>query len=177
MSQRRLRPSQQKHELSRYLRQVEQTLYLWVAQVNGRIDPLTCRLHLPTASIYLPSRAVFEKIAPPTRPCGLVFADDSFLVFHELVTFGYRREDDEEPTVYRLRYGYHYQRPNDCYYFRYDHHPDIGDPTTHPPHHLHAAGWKPLDTEHFAGARHPVKETRLADVLGLIVNSFPSVKP
>jgi hypothetical protein len=52
---------------------------------------------------------------------------------------------------------------------------DLGDPATHPLHHLHAAGWQRGDAAFYEGARHAVAPTRLADVLQLIVGQFPTV--
>jgi len=171
---RRISDSRRRHELSRYSHQWQQTLFA-LAPPGSFVYPISCTLVLPHLEIYLPSRGAFEKITPASSPTGLVYPDRSFLVAYERVTFGYRTDAAAEPTIYPLAYGYHYQRPFDCYYFRYDHHPDLGDPDTHPLHHLHAAGWQRGAAAFYEGARHPVHPTRLADVLRLIVRQFPTV--
>jgi hypothetical protein len=132
---RRISASQRKHELSGYFQQWQRELFAAVMP-DWVVRPISFTLTRTELIIYLPSRTAFEKLSPASTPTGLVFPDRSFLVAHERVTFGYRTDADAEPTVYPLAYGYHYQRPHDCYYFRYDHHPDLGDPATHPLHHL-----------------------------------------
>jgi hypothetical protein len=94
-----------------------------------------------TGLIFVPSRQRFQKINPLSPPTGLVFPDDSFLIIREVVRFGYRQETDVELRLFRLSYSYHYQRPSDRYYFRFDHHPEIGVDRRHPEYHLHSAGW------------------------------------
>jgi hypothetical protein len=91
---------------------------------------------------YLPSRAIFERITPLSEPTGLVFMDGSFLVVKEVFEYGYPDNAATEPRLYFHEYGYHYQRPQDRTFFRYDHHPEVGSPETHPLYHLHATGWK-----------------------------------
>lgn len=91
--------------------------------------------------IFVPSRRLFAKIGPRTAPFGLVFPDNSFLCFQEIVKYGCRDEADGEPAIFRLSYSFHYQRPQDRYFFRYDHHPDVGLDACHPLHHLHTAHW------------------------------------
>jgi hypothetical protein len=124
------------------------------------------------AEAFLPSRSAFERLHPMSPPTGLHFPDGSFLVFHETVHYGYRDQEVTEPTIYRTRYSYHYQRPQDRFYFRYDHHPDIGDPETHPLHHLHSAGWGEGATQFQDVPRYPVAEVTLLEVLRLIRVSF-----
>ena len=128
-----------------------------------------------SGEIFLPSRAVFEKIGPQSRPIGMVFADGSFLVFYEVVRFGYQHETDTEPKIYRLSYSYHYQRPEDHFYFRFDHHPDVGDPHTHPLYHLHSAGWLEGATKLQDGPRYEMSEITLVKVLRLILVTYPSI--
>jgi hypothetical protein len=171
---RRISASRQRHELSGYFQQWQRELYTFALPRHWTVQLLTFNLSPPHLEIYFPSRASFEKITPGSPPAGVIFPDGSFLVAHERVAFGYRTDTDAEPTVYPLAYSYHYQRPDDCYYFRYDHHPDLGDPATHPLHHLHAAGWQRGDAAFYDAARHPVAPTRLTDVLRLIVSQFPS---
>ena len=136
ISQRRLSKSKQKHEVRKYLRQLEAELYLFAADVGAVVQPLTISIsNEGIGEVFLPSRDVFEKISPLSQPIGLVFVDGSFLVFYEIVHFGYRSETATEPTIYRHSYGYHYQRPVDHFYFRFDHHPGVGNEQTHPLYH------------------------------------------
>jgi len=125
--------------------------------------------------IYLPSTDVFEKVSPYHKPSGLIFSDDSFLVFYEIVRFDYRDEHATEPEIYRIKFSYHYQRNVEHFYFRFDHHPDIGEPETHPLYHLHAAGWLPDATSFYEGPRFEVHETTLAKVLRLIQVTYPAI--
>jgi hypothetical protein len=159
--------------LSRYFQRWQGDLYSLAVSHVWTVQPLTCALMPPRLEIYLPSRGAFEKTAPDSSPAGLIFPGGSFLVAHELVTFDYRDAAAREPTLHRLAYSYHYQRPDDGYYFRYDHHPDVGDPDTHPLHHLHAAGWRPDDVQLYEGVRHPVNEISFGEVLRLIRLRFP----
>jgi len=120
---------------------MEIELYNFAAKMRALVEPITITISGDGAGeVYLPSNDAFEKISPQSQPAGLIFIDDSFLVFCEVIRFGYRDEGATEPTIYRLKYGYHYQRPSDNFYFRFDHHPDIGEPETHPLYHLHSAG-------------------------------------
>ena len=117
----------------------------------------------------------------------MVFTDGSFLIvsFDQtflfkrkvwIVRFGYQYETDTEPKIYRLSYSYHYQRPTDHFYFRFDHHPDVGDKHTHPLYHLHSAGWLSDATKLQEGPRYEVSEITLAKVLRLILITFPSIR-
>jgi hypothetical protein len=72
---------------------------------------------------YLPSRVVFERITPRSEPTGLVFTDGSFLVVKEIFAYGFQDISATEPQIYFHEYGYHYQRPQDQTFFRYDYHP------------------------------------------------------
>jgi len=159
----------QKHEVSKYLHPLQLQLYPFVTSGRATLDPLTIAIsNEGIGEVYLPSRADFEKMNPKSDPTGLIFPDGAFLVFYEIVRFGYRDERTVEPTIYRLKYGYHYQRNADHFYFRFDHHLGIGEPETHPLYHLHAAGWLPGATSFHEGPRFQVDEIKLADVLRLI---------
>jgi hypothetical protein len=161
----------------KYLRQLEAELYFFAAEVGAAVQPLTVSIsNEGIGEVFLPSRDVFEKISPQNQPTGLVFADGSFLVFYEVVRFGYRNETATEPAIYRLSYGYHYQRPVDHFYFRFDHHPGVGDVHTHPLYHLHSAGWLFGATKLQEGPRYEVSEITLAKVFRLVLVTFPSVK-
>jgi hypothetical protein len=159
----------QRHEVSKYLHALQLQLYSFATGVRATLEPLTVTISGEgVGEVYLPSRADFEKMSPTSAPAGLIFPDSSFLAFYEIVRFGYQDERTTEPTIYRLKYGYHYQRNVDHFYFRFDHHPGIGEPETHPLHHLHAAGWLPNATAFHEGPRFKVDEVKLADVLRLI---------
>ena len=170
--------SKQKHEVSRYLHRLETELYAFAVESRGTISPLTLSVSNDgVGEVYLPSRSTFEHLHPQSQPTGLVLADGSFLTFFEVVRFGYPDESAAKPQLYRLRYSYHYQRPADQFFFRYDHHPDIGRPETRPLHHLHCAGWLPGATQFQEVPRFEVNETTLARVLRLILISFPTIVP
>jgi hypothetical protein len=174
MAKKRISQQKQKHELSGYVSSLGLALFSFAGSYRLKVQPLSYTIGPQGAEIYLPAQDVFEKISPTSPPTGLLFADGSFLVFHERVRFGYRKEADPEPTLFRTAYGYHYQRPADHYYFRYDHHPDKGDPATHPLYHLHSAGWLPGASDLQSVPRHRSCEVSLAEVLGLILISFPT---
>jgi len=156
---------------------LEAELYLFAADVGAVVQPLTVSLtNDGIGQVFLPSRDTFEKISPQSQPTGIVFADSSFLVFYGIVRFGYQYETDTEPKIYRLSYGYHYQRPADHVYFRFDHHPDVGEKHTHPLYHLHSAGWLAGAVKLQGGPRYEVDETTLAKPLRLILITFPSIR-
>ncbi len=170
--------TKQKHEVRKYLRGLEGQLFHLMNKEQIFIEPLTVSVSQDgRGEFYLPSRETFEKTNPQSEPTGLIFADGSFLTFFEVVRFGYRDESATEPAIYRLKYSYHYQRPADHFFFRYDHHPDIGEPDTHPLHHLHCAGWLPGATQFQTVPRFEVNETTLAKVLRLLLISFPTIVP
>jgi len=123
-------------------------------------------------AFYLPSRAVFERITPSSEPTGLVFADGSFLVVKEIFEYGYSDDSVAEPQLYFHEYGYHYQRPQGQMFFRYDYHPEVGSPETHPLYHLHASGWKKEVDALPQVPRFPVYSTTLEEVLELIRINF-----
>lgn len=169
MPKRILSLKKQRHEVSKYLHAFRFQLFTFVASVKATLEPLTTTIsNEGVGEVYLPSRACFEKISPNSAPSGLIFPDGSFLVFHEIVRFGYQDERTTEPAIYRPKYGYHYQRSKDHFYFRFDHHPDTGEIETHPLYHLHAAGWLPGATSFHEGPRFKVDEIKLAEVLRLI---------
>ncbi len=157
---------------------METEIYAFAMKRRAIMAPLTLRIsNEGVGEVYLPSRSTFEHIRPQSQPAGLVFADGSFLTFFEVVRFGYRDESAAEPAIYRLKYSYHYQRPADHFFFRYDHHPDLGEPDTHSLHHLHCAGWLPGATQFQTVPRFEVNETTLARVLRLLLISFPTIVP
>lgn len=177
MPKRRISLAKQRHEISSYLSHLKIRLYTFAAEVSAMVQtPSFTVSNRGVGKAYLPSRDTFQKLTPQSEPAGLIFRDDSFLVFQEIVHFGYRSENDPEPTIYRSRYSYHYQRSADFFYFRYDHHPDLGDPETHPLHHLHSAGWRLGETQFQEVPRYEVSEMTLGKTLRLILISFPTVR-
>lgn len=177
MAKRTVSVSKQKHEVSKYLLSLQAELIGFAVQVDAAIPPLTIAvIDDGIGEIWCPSRAVYQKMKPDAAPAGLVFHDGSFLIFHEIVRFGYPDKTAMTPKLYRLQYGYHYQRNERHFYFRFDHHPTIGEPETHPLHHLHSAGWLPKERQFQDAPRYEVKEATLAKALRLIFVSFPSIR-
>jgi hypothetical protein len=143
------------------------------SDIVSRIDRLTIDISPSgSGSIYLPSPAIFERINPSTAPLGLVFVDGSFLIFKETVRYGYIDKKAAAPQVYRLEYSYHYQRPQENSFFRYDFHPTVGDAESHPIHHLHAFGWPSGATKLPSVPRFAASEVTLGEVLSLIRRDF-----
>jgi len=176
MRRRHISLSKQQHELRKYIRQLKIEFYGFVADTGASVEPITFSISDDgIAEVYLPSRKYFEKIDPQSQPAGVMFADGSFLVFYEVIRYGYPDDETTSPTIFRPKYNFHYQRPIDHFYFRYDKHPDVGEPQTHPLHHLHSAGWLEGATKLQSVPRYPVSEVMLEDVLHLILTSFPDV--
>lgn len=176
MRRRNIGLSKQKHELRKYIRQLEFVLFGFITDTNASIEPITFSISDEgIAEVHLPSSEYFEKISPQSQPAGMIFADGSFLVFYEIIRYGYPNEEATAPTIYRTKYSYHYQRPIDHFYFRYDKHPDVGEPQTHPLYHLHSAGWLEGATKLQSVPRYPVSEVTLENILYLILISFPNV--
>ena len=177
MPKRSVSLTKQRHEVSKYLHHLKIKLYTFTAKVGAMVDSPTFTVsNRGVGEAYLPSRNIFEKLTPQSEPTGLIFRDGSFLVFQEIVHFGYRDETSPEPTLYRTRYSYHYQRPADHFYFRFDHHPELGEPETHPLHHLHSAGWLSGAAPFQDVPRYEVNEMTLDKTLRLILISFPSAR-
>ena len=108
--------------------------------------------------IMAPRESGFAK--PGMAPIGLIFIDDSFLRFQEYVVI------QNDGSVLRRFYTYHYQRP-DGYYFRYDKlERPFDDPVKRilePQRHLQVAQPAP---------RFPTHSTNLSEVLALIKHNF-----
>ena len=176
MRRRSISLSKQQHELRKYIRQLKIAFYRFVEDTGVLIEPITVSISDEgIAEVYIPSRKYFEKIDPQSQPAGVMFADGSFLVLYEIIRYGYPNDEATSPSIYRPKYSYHYQRPIDHFYFRYDKHPDAGEPRTHPLYHLHSAGWLEGAMGLQNAPRYPVSEVTLEDVLHLILISFPSV--
>jgi hypothetical protein len=120
----------------------------------------------------MPSRQVFERLTPSSAPVGIVFLDGSFLVIKEIFHYAYASEDAVEPSICHLEYSFHYQRPQENSFFRYDFHPGVGDPSTHPLYHLHAAGWRDNALDLPSAPRFRVPFITIDEVLELIRSNF-----
>jgi hypothetical protein len=108
---------------------------------------------------------------PLSPPPGIVFNDGSFLVFKQIFRYDYSGEATEPEIIY-LEYSFHYQIPQHRFFFRYDFHPKLGHPLTHPAYHLHAGGWFSETDSLPAVPRFPVSNMTLGEVLELIRINF-----
>lgn len=169
---RQIKVSKKKHEVARWIRR--QTLRLQEYYfITERLDSLTT--HITDDGIgyfYVPSLSNFQYLTPQSPPAGMVFLDGSFLLVKQVFQYGYPTEAAAEPTICYLEYSYHYQRPFDNSFFRYDCHPGVGEFETHPPYHLHATGWLPGAMELPSVPRFPVTAITLDEVLELIRINF-----
>ena len=170
---RRLRKSKKKHEANRYL---QKQTHVWAkyAAITAHLDKYTSAITGDGVGVFsLPTRGIFERLTPHSEPIGLIFTDGSFLVAQEIFEYGYSDDTATEPQICLLESGYHYQRPQDQAFFRYDYHPEVGSSETHPLYHLHATGWKEGAGDLPQAPRFPVSPMTLEDVLELIrVNFF-----
>ena len=167
-----IRASKKKHEVARWIRR--QTLRLQEYYfITERLDSMTTYIADDGVGyFYVPSQSTFQYITPQSSPTGMVFLDDSFLLVKHIFRYDYPTEDASKPTICNLEYSYHYQRPSDNSFFRYDFHPDVGDAETHPLYHLHASGWLPDAIELPSVPRFPVATITLDEVLELIRINF-----
>ena len=175
MAKKRISRRKRIHEASGYIRAEEARIYDYI-DIIACIDTLTTRIASDgTGSIYMPSVGIFEHITPLSSPQGIVFNDNSFLVFKEIFRYDYPSEEATEPKILKIEYSFHFQMPWRRLFFRYDFHPEVGDESTHPLHHLHAGGWFNEMDSLPSVPRFPVLEVSLGDVLELIqVNFFLS---
>ena len=174
LARKRRIPNQKRiHEASRYIRTTETKIHS-SSDFIVRIDPITTRISPDgTGEIYMPSQNIFEHLRPSSPPQGIVFHDGSFLTFKEIFRYDYPSADAPEPIILRTEYSFHYQSPPRHFFFRYDFHPQLGDPLTHLLHHLHAGGWLTETDSLPSIPRFPAAEMTLGEVLDLIrVNYF-----
>jgi len=173
MTRRRIPERKQRHEIAKYLSELEAILYGFADRVGAVVGGLTQEVTDEAVGYFsLPSRGIFEKLTGFTPPTGMVFPDGSFFVFKETIRFGYRTGADHEPAISPLEYSFQYQRPADRFYFRFDHHPRKGDPATHPRYHLHSATWSLETGKLQAVPRYDYFEIDLPHVLRLIERDF-----
>ncbi len=171
MTTRRISDSKRRHEANRYIRQLMVKLYDyadWVASVDV---PTTSVDGNGTGRIYVPSQLAFEHLHPHSAPVGIVFQDGSFLAVKEIFRYDYASETDDEPQIVRSEFSYHYQSPRRRFFFRYDYHPQIGAPATHPLYHLHVGCWHIVD-KFPSVPRFRVPEVTLEEILELIIRDF-----
>ncbi len=169
---RRLRRSKKRHEVSKFFWEHHRIFHKYNA-ITAHIDDITTDIREDGVGMfYLPSRSTFERITPHSEPVGLVFTDGSFLVIKQIFEYGYPDDSLTEPQIYFREYGYHYQRPEGQTFFRYDYHPEVGPPETHPLYHLHAAGWKEDAIDLPQVPRFSVSSMTLEEVLELIRINF-----
>jgi len=143
------------------------------ADILLRVDTPTTRIEADgIGSIFTPSLTLFDHLTPNTAPQGAIFTDGSFLVFKEVFYYRYASAEATQPEILRTEYSYHYQRPQNRFFFRYDFHPELGDPDTHPLHHLHAFSWAEGDVKLSSIPRFSVSEITLGEVLELIKRDF-----
>ena len=169
---RRLRKSKKIHETGKHWHEQSYVLTKYT-EIIARMDPITIDIRNDgVGAFYLPSRAIFERITPRSEPIGLVFTDGSFLVVKEIFEYDFPDDSATEPHIYFHEYGYHYQRPQEQNFFRYDYHPEVGPSETHPLYHLHAAGWKKEVDNLPQVPRFPVSPVTLEEVMELIRINF-----
>lgn len=162
-----LSAGRRKNEVARFLRKELDLVYsvpfiTYVTSVTSRIDPDG------TGIFAIPSLETFERLRPDSQPVSIVFKDGSFLVVKEVVSYDFPSPKVKEPTICYVTYSFHYQRPQDCIYFRYDFHPTYGDPKTHPLHHVHAAGWQRGAAELPALPRLSTQPVTLSEVISIV---------
>jgi len=169
---RKIDTSKRVHEAARHIREQLTLLYRWKDVTEYVQIPTTALASDGTGCIYMPSRDVYEHLGCQSSPAGVVFVDGSFLVFKEVFRYDYPKPEAPRPEIVYLEYSYHYQYPARRSFFRFDFHPEVGDPATHPLHHVHAAGWLEGDTQLPAVPRLPTVSLTLERVLDLIQVNF-----
>ncbi len=163
----RLSSGRKKSEVRKFIR--EELRLLHEADFVAYIEPFTWRVERDgTGLLYVPSLAAFERLTPDAPPTGVVMRDGSFMAVKLIVRFDYPDDKAREPRIIYVEYSFHYQRPQDCTFFRYDFHPQIGDPRTHPIFHVHAAGWQKRDGQLPDKPRLPSSSMMLSEVLNVV---------
>ncbi|MCS6859733.1 MAG: DUF6516 family protein [Abditibacteriales bacterium] len=169
----RLSSGRKKSEVRKFIR--EELRLLHETDFVAYIEPFTWRVERDgTGLLYVPSLATFERLTPDATPTGVVMRDGSFMAVKLVVRFDYpdgvgrSTSASREPCIVYVEYSFHYQRPQDCTFFRYDFHPHIGDPRTHPIFHVHAAGWQRGDKQLPDKPRLPSSSMTLSEVLDVV---------
>jgi len=175
LARKRITRKKRTHEARRYQRAIETDIYRHL-DIIARVDRITAGIARDgTGRICMPAQNTFEHLRPSSPPQGIVCHDGSFLTFKEIFRYDYPSADAREPIILRTEYSFHYQSPPRHFFFRYDFHPQLGNPLTHPLHHLHAGGWLTETDSLPSIPRFPAAEMTLGEVLDLIrVNYFPA---
>lgn len=170
--QRRIQATKRKHEAKKYQRKLLLSIRRY-ADFIAYVDPQTSIITADgIGQFYLPSSNRFRRSTPHSQPIGIVFLDGSFLTAKEIFRYDYEHEEDTKPRIVQLEFSYHYQIPHRGFFFRYDHHPEIGNSATHPPYHLHVGCWHEGDEKLPSLPRFRVPAVMLEEILDLIVRDF-----
>jgi hypothetical protein len=172
LAKRTINISKRRHEVRRYARELTQNIYNYSSYITSVEVPTIRIAEDGLGTFYLPSQARFEQLHPDSPASGIIFQDGSFLTVKEIFCYDYANETDVEPQIVRSEFSYHYQNSHRQFFFRYDHHPQIGDMATHPRYHLHVGCWHPGDTKLPITPRFRVPEVTLEEVLELIIRDF-----
>jgi len=119
LAKKRISRGKKIHEASGYIRAEEARIYDYIG-IIAYIDTFTTRIASDgTGSIYMPSVGIFEYITPLSPPQGIVFNDNSFLVFKEIFHYDYPSEEATAPKIVQIEYSFHFQMPRRQFFFRY----------------------------------------------------------
>jgi len=171
MFARRIRDSKRRHEAVRYFQKQVQVVHQNLDLIDRFDEPTFTVMPDGTGQLYIPSQSAFQRSTPHSPPIGIVFLDGSFLTVKEIFRYDYAHADDTEPRIVPLEFSYHYQVSHRGFFFRYDHHPDIGDLATHPPYHLHVGCWHAGDDKLPSLPRFRVPPVTLEEVLELTIDN------
>jgi len=171
MVRRRINESKRRHEARRYTRRLHDAIFQY-SDIIRHISPQTINIARDgTGRFYILSASEFEHLFPNSPETGIVFIDGSFLAVKEIFRYDYT-ETDNEPCIIRSEFSFHYQSPALQSFFRYDYHPGVGNPATHPPYHLHVGCWHRGEDKFPGAPRFRVPEVWLEEVLELIIRDF-----
>jgi hypothetical protein len=172
MVRRRINESKRRHEARRYTRSLHDAIFQYSDFIRW-VSPQTVNIAPDgTGRFYIPSASEFEHLFPNSPETGIVFIDGSFLVVKEIFCYDYSSETDNEPGIIRSEFSFHYQSPTRQSFFRYDYHPSVGNPETHPLYHLHVGCWHQGEDKFPGVPRFRVPEVWLEEVLELIIRDF-----
>ena len=171
--QRSVQATKRKHEAKKYQQKLLSAIYSKYTDFIDRIEPQTSIMDADgTVGFYLPIIDQFRHLTPHSQPTGIVFVDGSFLTVKEIFRYDYPNTDATEAEIIKLEFSYHYQIPRQCFFFRYDYHPRVGDAATHPPYHLHVGCWHKGENKLPSLPRFRVPPVTLEEALDLIVRDF-----
>lgn len=168
---RRINESKRRHEARRYTRRLHDAIFRYSDFIR-RVSPQTVNIAPDGIGRFcIPSAGEFEHLFPNSPETGIVFIDSSFLAVKEIFRYDYTEADDE-PRIIRSEFSFHYQSPARQFFFRYDYHPGVGAPATHPPYHLHIGCWHRGESKFPGAPRFRVPEVWLEEVMELIIRDF-----